>query len=99
MFWRWYAALLIANTFDLLFTYTAVERGIEEWNPLIRPVLLTPWPIFVKLVAFGLLAYGLWQTLRRVQRPGRILPLLQSATVIYLLVIAIHIVGLYVRPE
>ena len=57
--WRWFSALLLANASDLLFTYTAVERGIQEWNPVLRPVVLTPWPAVTKLVVLCLLGYGL----------------------------------------
>lgn len=94
IFWRWYAALLLANALDLLFTYAAVERGIGEWNPVMRPFVLTPWPPIVKLAAFALLGYGLWQVVRYGRRPGTILVLLQSATVVYLVVIGLHLAGL-----
>jgi hypothetical protein len=93
IFWRWYAALLLANAVDLLFTYAAVERGIAEWNPILRPFVLTPWPPLVKLAAFALLGYGLWQVVRHGRRPGTILVLLQSATLVYLVVIGLHLAG------
>ena len=93
-FWRWYAALLLANALDLLFTYTAAERGIGEWNPIIRPFLLTPYPAVVKLVALCLLGFGLWQIVRQPRRLKPILALLQGATLMYLLVIGLHVVGL-----
>lgn len=95
-YWRWYSALLITNTLDLLFTYTAIERGIQEWNPLLRPVILTPWPPVMKLLTFGLLAHGLRLAVQRVQRTRPVLSLLQSATVVYLLIVVVHVVGLYV---
>jgi hypothetical protein len=95
-YWRWYAALLIANTLDLLLTYTALERGIPEWNPLLRPLILTPWPPVMKLLTFGLLAHALWLAVQRVQRTRPVLSLLQSATVVYLLVVVVHVVGLYI---
>lgn len=94
IFWRWYAALLLANALDLLFTYAAVERGVAEWNPIVRPFLLTPWPPLVKLAAFAFLGYGLWQVVRRGRRPGTVLLLLQGATLIYLGVIGLHLAGL-----
>lgn len=94
IFWRWYAALLLANAMDLLFTYAAVERGITEWNPVLRPFVLTPWPPVVKLAAFAMLGYGLWQTVRQGRRPGTILLLLQAATLVYLVVIGLHVAGL-----
>lgn len=95
--WRWYSALLIANTLDLLFTYTAVERGFQEWNPVLRPMLLTPWPAALKLTVLGLLGCALWQTVRRTQSSRSVSSLLlQSVTVVYLIVIAFHIVGLSV---
>ncbi len=97
--WRWYWVLLLANALDLLFTYTAVERGIEEWNPLLRPFLLTPWPALLKFAAFGILAYGLWQLAWRPRSARRIGALVQSTAMMYLAVIVIHLVGLFlVRP-
>lgn len=93
--WRWYWVLLLANALDLLLTYTAAERGIEEWNPLLRPVLLTMWPPAVKFAAFAILAYGLWTLM---QRPGgvrRISVLVRSTALMYLAVIAIHLIGLF----
>lgn len=97
IFWRWYAALLLANALDLLFTYVAVERGFEELNPLLRPILLTPWPAGVKMAVLVVLACGLWQVVRHARHPGRTLSLLQGATAVYLIVVAIHVVGLYGR--
>lgn len=92
--WRWYCVLLIANALDLLFTYVAMGRGIPELNPLLQPIVLTPWPPVLKLATFCFLAYGLWQIVRRPGSARRILALLQSTAVIYLIVIAIHLVGL-----
>jgi hypothetical protein len=94
VFWRWYAALLLANALDLLFTYIAAERGIDELNPVMRPLLLTPWPAVVKLAAFSLLGFGLWQVVRNGRRPELILVLLQGVTILYLLVIGVHLLGL-----
>ncbi len=96
-FWRWYSALLLANALDLLFTYTAIERGFHEWNPLLQPMLLTPWLIVVKLAVFAPLAWGLWHTVRRDRAIRPVLSLLQSVTMVYLFVIALHVVGLFAR--
>ncbi|MGH2395912.1 MAG: DUF5658 family protein [bacterium] len=93
--WRWYWVLLLANALDLLFTYTALERGFEEWNPLLRPILLTIWPATLKLAAFAILAYGLWQLTRRPGAARRMAVLMQSTAMVYLAVIAIHLVGLF----
>ncbi len=93
--WRWYWVLLLANALDLLFTYTAVERGIEEWNPLLRPVLLTLWPPALKLAAFVVLAYGVWHLTHRPGAMRRVAVLMQSTAVMYLAVIALHLIGLY----
>lgn len=93
--WRWYWVLLLANAGDLLFTYTAVERGIEEWNPILRPVLLTIWPVALKLGAFAVLGYGIWLLTQRPGAARRVAPLVQSTAVMYLAVIAIHLVGLF----
>lgn len=93
--WRWYWVLLLANALDLLLTYTAVERGIEEWNPLLRPVLFTMWPATLKLAAFTVLAYGIWCLTQRPNGARRIIVLIQSTAMMYLAVIALHLVGLY----
>lgn len=94
--WRWYAALLIANALDLLLTYVALERGFREWNPLLQSVILTPWPVVAKAAMLALLAWCLWQIARLVPARCRILPALQSATMVYIGVVAYHIVGLAV---
>jgi hypothetical protein len=96
--WRWYSALLLSNALDLLFTYTAVERGFQEMNPLLQPVLLTPWPVLVKLAVFGLLGSGLWAMVRRSRTTGPVVSMLRAATVIYLIVVAAHIIWLFVMP-
>jgi hypothetical protein len=92
--WRWYAALTLGNALDLLLTYAALERGFHEWNPLLRPVILTPWPVVAKAGLLVLLAVCLWQVLRVV--PGRATPLtaLQAATLVYAGTVAYHVVGL-----
>ena len=96
--WRWYAVLLLANALDVLFTYTAAERGFQELNPILKPILLTPWPVMWKLGALTLLAYGLWQLAESRQRSLPVLGLLQSATTIYLVVIVLHVFALRVIP-
>jgi len=93
--WRWYWVLLLTNAMDLLFTYTAVERGFEEWNPLLRPFLLTAWPVALKGTAFLVLGYGLWQLMQRPRSARRISVMIQSTAMMYLAVIAIHLVGLF----
>jgi hypothetical protein len=93
--WRWYWVLLLTNAMDLLFTYTAVERGIEEWNPLLRPFVLTAWPVALKCTAFLILGYGLWQLMQRPRSARRISVMIQSTAMMYLAVIAIHLVGLF----
>src|SRR3989304_5447728 len=57
--WRWYWALLVANALDLLLTYVAVQRGLQETNRVLQPILFTPWPIVLKFSALGILAVGL----------------------------------------
>ncbi len=92
--WRWYAVLLLANALDLLFTYVAVERGIEELNPVLRPLLLTPWPTVGKTVAFCLLAVSLWMIVKREGNRLPVLSMLRGAAVAYLVVIVFHLLGL-----
>lgn len=93
--WRWYWVLLLTNALDLLFTYTAVERGFDEWNPILRPVLLTMWPVALKVSAFMVLGYGIWLLTQRPGASRRIAVLVRSTAMMYLAVIAIHIVGLF----
>lgn len=95
--WRWYAVLLLANALDLLFTYTAVERGIDELNPLLRPLLLTPWPTILKAVVLVLLAIGLWALARRDGSRLPVLLILRGAAFVYVVLIAFHVVGLLTR--
>ena len=95
--WRWYAALLIVNAVDLLLTYVALEQGFQEWSPLLKSVILTPWPVVAKAAMLALLAWCLWQIARLVPARRRILPALQSATMVYVGVVAYHLVGLAAR--
>jgi hypothetical protein len=92
--WRWYSALMLSNTLDLLFTYTAVERGYEEWNPALRPLLLTPWPVVCKVVLFCLLGVTLWRLSQSDPGPRRLLTVLRGATLIYFVVLTVHALGL-----
>jgi hypothetical protein len=92
--WRWYAALVLGNTLDLLFTYTAIERGYTEWNPFVRPLLLTPWAAASKVVLFGVLAYGLWRITQDDPGARRLLRMLRGATLVYLVVVTFHALGL-----
>ena len=92
--WRWYWALLLANALDLLFTYTAVERGVEEANVLLRPILLTPWPAVAKFTALGLLAGGLLLLVWQGGRAGRVLAMVRATALVYLLVVGFHLLGL-----
>ena len=92
--WRWFSALILANASDLLFTYTAVERGIQEWNPVLRPVVLTPWPAVTKLVVLCLLGYGLWNMVQQSHTIGRAFAFLRGVTLVYLRVIAFHVLAL-----
>jgi hypothetical protein len=92
--WRWYAVLLLANALDLLFTYTAAERGIDELNPLLRPLLLTPWPTIIKAGVLLLLAVGLWTGTRRAGARPPVLSILRGAAFVYVVLIVFHLVGL-----
>jgi hypothetical protein len=96
--WRWYAVLLLTNALDLLFTYVAAERGIDELNPILRPFLLTPWPPLAKGMVFVLLAVGLWIVATRGHSRLPVLQILRSAAYAYLAMIAIHVVALLARP-
>ncbi|MDR7420353.1 MAG: DUF5658 family protein [Armatimonadota bacterium] len=92
--WRWYSTLIVGNTLDFLFTYEAVTRGFDEWNPVLRPILLTPWPVVYKVLLFCLLGYSLWRVTRREPGAGRTLRWLRGAAIIYLAVVAVHALGL-----
>src|SRR3989304_2690800 len=69
--WRWYWALLVANALDLLLTYVAVQRGLQETNRVLQPILFTPWPIVLKFSALGILAVGLLYVTPTGRRPLR----------------------------
>jgi len=91
--WRWYWALLAANVLDLAFTYAAVGRGVEEANRFLKPILLTPWPIAIKMSAFMLLGAGLLQ-LSRARQPLRLLHIVRATALFYLGVLLFHLLGL-----
>jgi len=95
--WRWYAVLLLANALDLLFTYVAAERGVEELNPMLRPLLLTPWPTIVKAVVLILLAVSLYALARRDGSRLPVLSILRGAAFVYVALIAFHLLGLLAR--
>jgi hypothetical protein len=95
--WRWYAVLLLANALDLLFTYVAAERGIEELNPMLRPLLLTPWPTIVKSVVLVLLAVSLCVIARRDRSRLPVLSILRGAAFVYVMLVAFHVLGLLAR--
>src|SRR3989304_3091685 len=69
--WRWYWALLVANALDLLLTYVAVQRGLQETNRVLQPILFTPWPIVLKFSALGILAVGLLYVTPTGRRPSQ----------------------------
>jgi hypothetical protein len=92
--WRSYWALVVLNAVDLLFTYTAVERGVDEANVLLRPVLLTPWPLTIKMAALVLLALALAQAAQSTSRIPRVLRMLRLAVGVYLVVTFFHVLGL-----
>jgi hypothetical protein len=89
--------LLLANALDLLFTYVAAERGIEELNPMLRPLLLTPWPTIVKSVVLALLAVSLCVIARRDRSRLPVLSILRGAAFVYVALVAFHVVGLLTR--
>ena len=92
--WRWYWVLATANALDLLFTYTAVERGISEANVLLSPVLLTPWLSVVKLAALALLAAGLPLIIRAGRSALPVLRMVRLAAYVYVVVVIFHLLGL-----
>jgi hypothetical protein len=89
--------LLLAKALDLLFTYVAAERGIEELNPVLRPLLLTPWPTIVKSVVLVLLAVSLCVIARRDRSRLPVLSILRGAAFVYVALVAFHVVGLLTR--
>ncbi len=92
--WRWYWALLVANALDLLLTYVAVGRGLQETNRVLQPILFTPWPFVLKFSALALLAVGLLSVTPAGRRPFRILMMVRVTAVFYLTILLFHLVGL-----
>lgn len=94
--WRWYILLLIANELDLVYTYFGLSRGVFlEWNPWLRPHLLTWWPIGVKVACLAALAVGIIAVLRAgLAGQQRVLRALRTATGVYAGVLVLHIVYL-----
>src|SRR5437879_12950047 len=80
--WRWYILLLIANELDLAYTYVGLSRGaFLEGNPWLGPLLLTWWPIAIKVICLAGLALGLLVILEAgLPRQPRVLPALRIAT-------------------
>ncbi len=92
--WRWYWALLVANALDLLLTYVALRRGLQETNRVLQPILFTPWPVVLKFSALGILALGLLYVTPAGRRPFRILRMVRVAAAFYLGVLLFHLLGL-----
>ena len=94
--WRWYILLLIANELDLAYTYVGLSRGaFLEGNPWMGPLLLTWWPITVKVTALGGLGLGILVILEAgVPRQRRVLSALRMATAVYTAVLVLHVVNL-----
>ncbi|MGH2453651.1 MAG: DUF5658 family protein [bacterium] len=92
--WRWYWALWIANALDLLFTYVAADRGIGELNRILAPILLTPWPLVLKVLFLALLGSGLTLVIPAGPRPARMLRLVRVTAVVYLGLVGFHLLGL-----
>lgn len=94
--WRSYILLFIANELDLAYTYFGLSRGVFlEGNPWLRPMLLTWWPIAVKVVALGGLALGILVILEAgLPRQRRVLSALRMATAVYAAVVVLHLVNL-----
>ena len=99
--WRWYILLFIANELDLAYTYVGLNRGaFLEGNPWLRPMLLTWWPIIVKVVALGGLALGIFVILEAgLPRQRRVLRVLRMATAVYTGVLVLHLVNLLTSPR
>ncbi len=94
--WRSYIVLLIANELDLVYTYFGLSRGaFLEWNPWLRPHLLTWWPIGVKVGCLAALAVGIIAIVRAgSSRQQRVLRALRVATAVYATVLVLHVVNL-----
>jgi len=92
--WLWYWALLVLNALDLLLTYVAVHRGLEETNRVLQPILFTPWPVLLKFTALGVLAVGLLTVTPVGRRPLRMLRMVRATAVFYLGVLLFHLLGL-----
>ncbi len=94
--WRWYILLLIANELDLAYTYVGLSRGaFLEGNPWLGPLLLTWWPIIVKVICLAGLALGILVILEAgLPRQRRVLRVLRMATTIYTAVVVLHVVYL-----
>lgn len=96
--WRWYILLFIANELDLVYTYFGLSQGaFFEWNPWLRPLLLTWWPIIVKAVSLGGLAIAVVAVLQAgLIRQARVLRALRAVTVVYVAVLVLHLMNLLV---
>src|SRR5439155_2367228 len=91
-----YILLLIANELDLAYTYVGLSRGaFLEGNPWLGPLLLTWWPIAIKVICLAGLALGILVILEAgLPRQRRVLRALRVATAVYTAVLILHIVNL-----
>jgi len=94
--WRSYVLLFIANELDLVYTYFGLSRGVFlEGNPWLRPLLLTWWPIAIKVILLAALAFGIIVILEAgLPRQRRVLRALRMAITVYAGVLVLHVVNL-----
>src|SRR5438093_13041809 len=94
--WRWYILLLIANELDLAYTYVGLSRGaFLEGNPWLGPLLLTWWPIRVKVICLAGLALGILVSLEAgLPRQRRVLRARRMATAVCTARLILHSVTL-----
>src|SRR5205809_7853177 len=93
--WRWYILLLIANELDLAYTYVGLSRGaFLEGNPWLGPLLLTWWPIAIKVICLAGLALRTLVILEAgFPPPRRVLRALHGATAVYTALLILPLVN------
>jgi len=63
--------IVIFNIADYMLTLRCLEGGLVEGNPLMAPVVGTPWFFFIKVVLIPVLLYGVWRVRDQIGAAGR----------------------------
>lgn len=87
-------ALAVFNVMDYLFTRWCLNRGFVEANPLMVPIVDTPWFFVIKVVLVPLALYAIWCVRGEIRQvAGAFINLalcVYSALMLYFIIIGVH---------